>query len=128
MTDNIDEINLPLLRKAIEAIEAHPEAFNYNIWWSAYDAYDADILSEELERPIHCGTVGCLAGWIVELGTGGAHQNIIYSNSLKAQELLGIDGDTADDLFSPDEHVNRDPANRLRRHVEEILDMEPGTL
>ena len=63
------------------------------LWDSAYDGPEDDQVSVP-----DCGTVGCIAGWIVSLG-GAEHLTETRLLSNLASELLGLSRDIVDQLF-----------------------------
>lgn len=113
-------LNVPLLRKTMEHIEAHPEEHD-QCWWA---------------RREDCGTTYCFAGWAVMLGDPSAVPQYAYlpgvgerksryeancltdgrSIAWTAQCLLGLDGDEARRLF-----LVCDTVEELRVAVDELI-------
>lgn len=94
------EINVPLLRKTLEHITAHPEEWNQRMW----------------ARVTDCGTACCVAGWAVqfaghqlgepecECGTCSDVSHLDDGRRISdvAADVLGLDpSGNACDLFSP---------------------------
>jgi hypothetical protein len=73
--------NLPLLRKVLDHIDAHPEE------WHQANMGDEDDLK--------CGTPMCVAGWALAF-TGCQSQ---HWTAWRAASALGLTDDEADDLF-----------------------------
>jgi hypothetical protein len=73
-------INIKLLRKVQEDIKAHPETLDMSEW---------------------CGTVQCIAAKAVILsGLNAVRENVkLFDVKHKAQELLGLSYDQAEQLF-----------------------------
>ena len=106
--------DLPLLRKVIDHITAHPEQHDQKFWL----------------KTTECGTVACVAGWTCLLNGDepdervayGNHtasvipadapnpdaRSIAYSSSVpeRAKELLGLTPKEADALFDEDATFN----------------------
>lgn len=117
------ELNIPLLRKTMEYIEAHPED---------WDQMHYAMKSEESS----CGTAMCFAGTAVYLegysfvfhrlsgriGEVVAVDCTKQGNPMlidhKARELLGLTETQADEIFGA-VHIN-DPV-RMRKHVEDVI-------
>jgi hypothetical protein len=101
--------NVELARKAIEAIERSPEAFNQDFW--------------------HCGTTMCFAGFVAMCTD--AQWAAEYDTLLKVNgELIHV-GDYAQDILE----IDRETANMLFYHCDNIDDLkgvietlEPGPL
>lgn len=82
--------NIPLLRKVLEQIDAHPELHDQG----SFDATAYD------DRSNACGTSHCVAGWAIVLSDGyrydpkrqqflDAAGEVIYAEGV-AEQLLGI--------------------------------------
>lgn len=95
------DVNVPLLRKTLEHIEAHPEEHNQRVW----------------AVRTSCGTAACLAGWVVQLagrdldwvdgvcGPFATHVQVDEETvSIRAMAMmeLGLDGTRANILFDSD--------------------------
>jgi hypothetical protein len=80
----VTEVNVPLLRKTLEHITAHPKEWDQRWWASRSD----------------CGTAYCMAGWAVRF----AHPNAVavnyvdtgYSDGTQAAQHVVIDGERHD--------------------------------
>lgn len=93
-------INVPLLRKTLEHITAHPEEWDQGVWM------------REAARN-ECGTAGCLAGWALTLA---GHEldfdknNIFFGEAHyltdgrpieeAAEQELGLTEDQGEELFA----------------------------
>lgn len=100
--------NLPLLRKVLDHIDAHPEEWRQEVWVS--------------KTP--CGTAHCIAGHAVVLSGG----QFVTLNRVRigekvqnvhnvAADLLGLDDRTADDLF--DAGNTREDIQRIAERIAE---------
>lgn len=56
--------------------------------------------------PSACGTAGCIAGWAIALFRGGEY-SMNRGMSEQAGELLGLDRATAQELFLPDQELEK---------------------
>lgn len=86
----MNERNDALLRKVGDYIAAEPHRYRQGEW------YDED----------ECGTTACVAGWTVVLHDGDVPRTECgtpYDPGIDryAQEYLGIDDETAEELFNP---------------------------
>ena len=107
--------------------------------WRVMDHIDANTELHEQDTWLHktkCGTAGCYAGWTCLLAGdkplwGGPDADLTFMVEAsgearpvrvdrRAQELLGLDDDAADDLFNP--HNSR---SELRQLVAEIFGERP---
>lgn len=89
-------IDVPLLRKELEFITAHPEHWNQDVW---------------LEKHTECGTVGCLAGnTLLHTDNVTCYSNVRsrdvfyeplgeWSWTWEAKKVLGLTIQQADKLF-----------------------------
>lgn len=89
--------NIPLLRKALEYAQVHPEEIDFS-WWA---------------KVTPCGTTACLAGTVVILtgheidwereSTAGFYCRSYVTDGRRIADVaageLGLDDDEADDLF-----------------------------
>ncbi len=64
-------MNIDLLDRALAQITEYPETWDQSVWWNVDD----------------CGSTGCLAGWVCELGGAENHRGTT------AGALLEIAGD-----------------------------------
>ncbi len=107
MTDTDLEPNTELAYEALDLAMRHDAAFDMNAWADSLDGKPVAIG----DLTAQCGTTACLAGWVVAI-TGYALDgaaNLFTADGNKvdgkrayqlAAELLNIDSDTADDLFT----------------------------
>lgn len=71
---------VPLLQKALDHIHAHPEEWDQTSWREYITPQgDRQCMVPEKNLP-HCGTVGCLAGWLVTLSD--EYTDTVYSDSV----------------------------------------------
>ncbi len=98
-------VNVKLLDKVIEHMEAEPRRANMDVW-----------IDENEHRYEHaCHTVGCIAGWAVAIKKGRkkavAGSRYWETVQNEAMKLLRIDGEQAAELFIPsnwpDKFMNR---------------------
>lgn len=137
MTESIevhpeDRINVPLLRKVVEHIEAYPERFDMGVVRRRVTSGDAEEFSRGRRRPDPiCGSVGCIAGWTVLLAEGDPEGTDPYISvtTERARELLHLTEKEEYHLFfAPWEHtpdlsyrlLDDDPS-LVRGHVEATL-------
>jgi hypothetical protein len=133
VTERERGLNIPLLRKVVEHIEAHPEEFDMGTWITNYPtrAYLVSKSSreQELGRPL-CNTTMCAAGTTVFLAGGeflkGTDWMCIIdgkreSISEAAAGLLGLDNYQEEEIFQA---LHIQTGEELRRHIEEVLDIE----
>jgi hypothetical protein len=97
------DINVPLLRKSLEHITAHPEEWDQKVWAKRTD----------------CGTACCLAGTALAIQgyefewSFGAFSREAFATADgenigdTAQEELGLTDDEADALFSETNSLSR---------------------
>lgn len=82
--------NLPLLRKVLDHIDAHPDQWNQNLFFAT------DTASS-------CGTVCCVAGWTAKLTSDlwveGEELSSGEHVEVYAKRELGLGRDEARDLF-----------------------------
>ena len=104
-------INVPLLRKVMEHIEAHPEEWDQETWVST------------------CETKACFAGWACWLSGVGmqAHGGLTVTSDgdpvpRAAAELLGLDRETAWDMLF-DGHLTMAD---LRCQVDRLIALAEG--
>lgn len=93
-------MNTELMLRVADAIEAHPERFDMSEW----------IYADP------CGTSGCIAGWTVMTACGDRLRvyntkqitldGHVAGTASLAQDLLGLDDETADNLFFMSEWPN----------------------
>lgn len=108
-------INVPLLRKVMEHIEAHPDEHDQSYW----------------AKRTPCGTTFCFAGWAVQLGDPTAKPDweglkttdrLVNGRGIDeyAAELLGLGNRDAIALFSaaPDSPVLRMQVDALIARAE----------
>lgn len=94
-----ERINRPLVQKILDKISEVPKSYDQNVWLEKVEPKE--------DHP--CGTVGCIAGWAVELSANGQGTGIVdygtyHSDSYveqRAQNVLGLTSGEADILFSP---------------------------
>jgi hypothetical protein len=94
------EMNVRLLRKVKAHILEEPRRFAMGTWLKKYipgtliDEPDSETL--EMRRVPACGTVGCIAGWTVDL-TGGKSSRASFDGA--ARRRLGISPTKSTRLF-----------------------------
>lgn len=128
----MNDINVPLLRKALEDVTAHPEEWNQGGWAvRLLQGKDGAPLSVDESRrlwvtpgsaqPTQCGTACCLAGNVVIKQLGGKPLFAdVYFNATEvelngqrhtiqyaAQQHLGLMPNQADELFASDNSLYR---------------------
>jgi hypothetical protein len=108
------EVNIPLLRKAVEWAETEaakpPELCEWNqgSWVAVVDPMDRQEIgtgytTKSLGKAQECGTCFCVAGYVVEVVDGRTHVDLIPD---RAAELLGIDMyEAMAGLFSTDNTI-----------------------
>lgn len=100
MPSSEPQINVPLLRKTLEHITAHPEEWDQAVWMRQSGRTE-------------CGTAGCVAGWAVTFAghTLDFESAVIFWGEAQylddgreieqaAQDELGLTDDQADRLFA----------------------------
>lgn len=143
VTNEPPVLNVPLLRKTLEHIEAHPDDWNQCFWRGV--SYVAE-----------CGTAMCFAGWACELAGGvwaGPASDFMWGDMLiaepddptelavrfdesvcidppadaiidpggRATRLLGLTGEQGNDLFDANNSLDD-----IRRHLRTITNGEVG--
>jgi len=116
-----ERFNFELMAKVVEHIKAEPKRFNMFTWLSRGkpgEIYSLclDALSRETGQPLHrwnrlvkstqefpaCGTIGCIAGWTVNLDDPVAAENLnTVSVPRAAREALGLTEWESNRLFIP---------------------------
>lgn len=123
------EVNVPLLRKAVEWVEAQDalgqdrSEWLQSNWFSRFDVTGLQTISND-----YCGTKACVAGYISEIEgwkpffrVGEHATSIVFKDSLEgsaydvAREALGLTLGEADRLFD-----GSNSAHRVRVVAEEI--------
>lgn len=82
--DTLPQPNLPLLRKVLDHVDAHPKDWDQAFWGGGQTAGEV----------AKCGTSMCLSGWAQYLS--GADR-IGFGTS--GEQVLGLTDDEAEDLF-----------------------------
>lgn len=137
--------NVPLLRKTLEHIIAHPGEWDQGEWFIDYNemvhhyggveslpGMIREIWDAHAAQGNACGTAACFAGHAIQLagntitthrsslnGIRGADIDIDESIPECAQRLLGLDDRQAYDLFAASNGLET-----LKRHVRDITDGE----
>ena len=103
--------NLPLLRKVLEHIDAHPEEWDQTLWGTNHAfVNEYGQVTYDLQRDATaCHTACCIAGWAIMIdGTykvGFPAGGMVVEDAMRdpgqvARELLGITRDEASILFN----------------------------
>lgn len=100
MPDGLPRPNLPLLRKVLDHIDAHPEEHDQVTWGFEYRWPSAQFLIEEHLRAGKCGTAMCIAGWAVSLGAPQTFDGNWGEEDARA--VLGLTPRESADLFAAD--------------------------
>lgn len=122
----MSEVNIPLLRKAVEWVEAEaikpPDQSEwYQAAWRISDGYGIEVGNQLVS---HCGTAYCVAGYVGQLVNPEYQKSDWLKNeggtpvmhvSTAAKEALGLTTDQADRLFDAGNDVKD-----VRRIAEEI--------
>jgi len=132
----VNDINVPLLRKALEDVTAHPEEWNQGGWavrlLQGKDGAPLSVSKSRLvwvtevelagsAQPTQCGTACCLAGNVAIKQLGGKplfeegyfNTGKVELNGVKqfirdaAQQHLGLMPNQADELFRSDNTLYR---------------------
>lgn len=121
------EVNIPLLRKAVEWAEAEAaKPFETREWDQTFWAlpaspndpnvcgnpFQSQAVLDRLRGEVDCGTKFCVAGWIVH---AAGEAVLYYDAATRAAELLGVTIDAADALFVADNSIED-----VRRIAEEL--------
>lgn len=111
------EVNVPLLRKAVEWAEAEsmkPRELCqwYQGAWSKVVTEDMRFIDPETDefylKSPECGTAYCIAGYADQLATGGVEYTVGFDSEtgqwrssieVSAREVLNLTWEQADDLF-----------------------------
>lgn len=118
-------MNIELLQKVKQAILDEPRKMDMNVWFDRFWADEEEkvrvlrLLGKEEAQLPPCGTIGCIAGWSVLLGSSMDPGELVHVGSTAAR-LLDLDFEQAYDLF----HTTTWPSD-LR---EKLSDSEPGTI
>lgn len=88
-------LNVELLQKVKAAILAHPHDFDMDDWVQPAKT------SEVIEQNESCGTVGCIAGWMVSLERSESLSDLFDKRIDGAISIAGI----ARDLLDPEAYV-----------------------
>lgn len=121
----MDELNVPLLRKTMEHIRAHPEHWLQSIYRGPVGPKVLDVFRKDNNPVLECGTAMCFAGWACDLAGvewRGAGSQVVagdYSQScgLAARDLLGLTQNQALILFAGDNKLSD-----LEEMVEALID------
>ena len=122
----MSEVNIPLLRKAVEWVEAEavkpPDQSEwYQAAWRISDGYEIEVDDQLVS---HCGTAYCVAGYVGQLVNPEFQKSdwlhnekglVVEHVSTVAKEALGLTPFQADRLFD-----SANSAKRVRRIAEEI--------
>lgn len=117
--------NLPLLRKVLDHIDAHPEEWNQGTWGENFATYSDPEAAKRYEearlgRPL-CGTTHCIAGHAVAMTEGirwvGANVRPMVDDGWYAAgaRVLGLTADEASDLFESDNR--REDIQRIAEQI-----------
>lgn len=96
MTDR----NTALFDRIADAIEAHPEQYDQNVWvYVEEDWKDGDDRFQLLLEN-RCGTRACVAGWAIALGRSGRPATeLVGDMEDQAASLLGLTEEEGESLF-----------------------------
>lgn len=124
----MSEVNIPLLRKAVEWVEAEAlKPISEREWYQASwrRPETVEVWDEVSEKYVaHCGTAYCVAGYVGQLVNPEYQKSDWLKNeggtpvmhvSTAAKEALGLTTDQADRLFDAGNDVKD-----VRRIAEEI--------
>jgi hypothetical protein len=111
-------LNVALLKKVKKHILAEPKRINMNTWGRD---------SDEGEPQPACGTVGCIAGWIVFLSKPKSKWDFWKSSDIRSEatRLLRMKDWQVDGLFSPygvyGEPGTRDHAKSVAKRIDYFI-------
>jgi hypothetical protein len=94
---DVPTINVPLLRKTLEHITAHPEEWDQGVWMRQSNRTE-------------CGTAGCVAGWAL---TFAGHELDFESCFFPNEALDLIDGRPIETVAQAELGLTEDQANAL---------------
>lgn len=134
MTETLPTPNLPLLRKVLDHVDAHPEEWVQSSWAIRGEALDRVLEYHQVNAVPACGTAYCIAGHAV---TMAGHDVLWLRHSSStaatltngeavgdaAQRELGLTNTEADHLFSGcnDRRQVQYAAERIARRAGEVL-------